>query len=345
MEPYHNSAVVFGDLKDALLHYQHVVPMNFTGQFMGLRPNAAPSEVDVPKYKGVIEKFNNADMDDYRDLQEAFGDPDRLRGLYPPHLAEVSDLAATINQFDGLLFSHMVKVAMGDDAYEEYAKNLFEIVGGQEPPMIGESLPSFVELQYFFTAIMKSHDLWRLPIDCSQFYLDAGGDAPPVNALDAQNVEVVDTSKVGFSQIMELRDDPAIMKKMRSFRLFAYQTYSGMNKSFIEDDIQKRYDDYLDAIRESGLSTTTKVLSSLMNSKLLLGSLSTGVAAALLGDPGLAVSAFSSGAVLELGKLTLVYSKEKQELAKICNENPISYVAEVRQSLDSVRSEQKRGQT
>ena len=39
MESCHNTAVVFGSLKDALLHFEYVMPMNFAGQFMGLRPS------------------------------------------------------------------------------------------------------------------------------------------------------------------------------------------------------------------------------------------------------------------------------------------------------------------
>jgi hypothetical protein len=31
MSTYHNTAIVLGDLKDALLHFEYVVPMNISG--------------------------------------------------------------------------------------------------------------------------------------------------------------------------------------------------------------------------------------------------------------------------------------------------------------------------
>lgn len=324
MQTYHNTALVFGNLKDALLYYDYVIPMNFTGEFMGLRPSPT----------GSVERFKDPGMNDYHELGNVFGNPDQLLSLYPPSLASDPYFKVAVNMFDGLLFSYMVKATLGEDGFDNYIKNLSQVVGSNEPANSDQLCPSSEGLQRLFGKIMADFKLNDFPVDCSGFSLAGSEEDPLTNLVTAHQVPMIDTGKIGFEQIMEFRKDSDTMKKMRNFRLFAYQNYAGKDKAFVEDDIQKRYDDYMEAVRASGFETTAKLLTSLMSSKLLMGSLATSAAALLLGNAQLALGAFSSGALLEVGKLSLQFAQQKQAIAAICRENPVSYIAEVKNRIE-----------
>jgi len=327
MERYHNTAIVFGSLKDALLHFDYVIPMNFTGQFMGVRPVAG-------EQRASIERFNDPEMDDYNELCEVFGQPDALLNLYPPHLAKDPIFKGAANLFDGLLFSYMVRAAYGDDAFKSYIGNLSQDVKANKPIDSEQYCPTAEDLQRLFNKLVTDFQLNGIPVDCSQFIMGNVHDTPPTNCLFVPEIRVIDTEKTTFSQIMKLRDDKEMMYKMRNFRLFAYQQYAGKDRAFIEDDIQKRLADYSDAVKACGFETKVKTLSFLLESKLLIGALATSAVSVLLGNVQLAIEAFSAGAVIELGKLSLEYAKQRHTLAKICHENPVSYFADVRQRLE-----------
>lgn len=326
--PYDNTAIVFGDLKEALLYYDYVIPMNFTGQFMGLQP-------DLNGASGSVTKTRDPEMGDYNDLVETFGDTERLRSLYPPELAKSNDFAKILNTFDGLLFGYMIKSALGDEAYEEYRENVTGVTRDQSASKMHPLQPWHMELQYLFSAIIGGYKLGGVIIDCSHFYFGGGENARQTNAILAHAVIMIDADKLTCSQIMNFRKDRETMKKMRNFRLFAYENYNGKDKAFVEDDIQRRYDEYLEAVRSSGFETTIKTLSSLIESKILMGAFSTCAMAALIGNPSLAISAFGSGVLLELGKLSLEYAQHSHEIAKITSDNPISYIENVRRKLES----------
>ena len=59
----------------------------------------------------------------------------------------------------------------------------------------------------------------------------------------------------------------------------------------------------------------------------------TSAVAVLMGNPNLAMEAFGAGTILEVGKLSLEYAKQRNELRKICRENPISYIADAKRIL------------
>jgi hypothetical protein len=65
-----------------------------------------------------------------------------------------------------------------------------------------------------------------------------------------------------------------------------------------------------------------------------LGAFATAAVSSLMGNAQLAIEAFSTGTVIELGKLSLEYAKSKSEMRKICRENPISYIADAKNALE-----------
>lgn len=69
-----------------------------------------------------------------------------------------------------------------------------------------------------------------------------------------------------------------------------------------------------------------------------MGTFATTAASLLMGNGQLAAETFGAGAIIELGKLSLEYAKHKNELKNICRENPISYIADARRTLEKQNS-------
>jgi hypothetical protein len=321
---YHNTAIVFGDLKEALLHFEYVIPANLTGEFMGLRP-AGPT----------VEKHKEPGMTDYYEVRDYFGDTEAVAKLYPPHLAQADGFKELLNVFEGLLFAFMVKKTYGEEKYQIYLKPLAEVVTGNSVRTGPPFSPTAEGLQNFFTKLTQDFELQDIPIDGSNFVIAYEKSDAPENTLLTQKIRMIDTDKVRIADLMEFRKDKETMSKMRNFRLFAYEQYLGKDRAYIEDDILKRLHDYEEVVRSCGFETTEKILSFLFDSKLLLGSFAASAVALLMGNPQLAREAFSAGAIIQVGKLSLEYAKQRHALQKICRENPISYVADVKRLFDS----------
>jgi hypothetical protein len=197
--------------------------------------------------------------------------------------------------------------------------------------------PTTEGLQRLFASIVGRFHLENVPVDSSNFIMGNPSNENFTNCLSALHIRVVDTTKVTLPQILEFRKDKEAMNKMRKFRLFAYQQFSGKDKTFIEDDIQQRLSDYSDTLKACGFETTYKTLSFLFESKSLMGTFAASFVSLLVGNGQLAAEAFGAGTVIELSKLSLEYAKHRNELNKICRENPISYIADARKTLEKAK--------
>ena len=323
MKAYHNTAIVFGNIKDALLYFEYVIPMNFAGDSLGLRPGSKSGR-GIEQHKERIIS--------HRELQEVFGESDFAWGvpcsaLYPPPLSHDRSFLVRVNLFDGMLAAHMMINVHGGLAFKTYYQG--HLV--QQSRIKPGTFPTRNHLRKIFSNLVTDFQLQNTPIDCSPFFGGLAKDEPPTDSLFVPHVSVIDSSKLTLSQIMEFRKDKETMNKMRKFRLFAYEQYKGKEKAYIEDDIQKKLADYNAAVKSCGFETTYKTLSFLFESKMIIGTFATCAVSLLMGNAQLAREAFATGAVIELGKLSLEYAKQRHALKRICLENPISYIAEAKQ--------------
>lgn len=147
-------------------------------------------------------------------------------------------------------------------------------------------------------------------------------------------LQIVKTDDVSWEEIVEFRRDKESRRKLRQLRSFAMNNYSGKTRSYIEDDLLLRIDEYEAVIRKWRFATTDGVLSSLLNSKLLAGAGAGSLVSILCGAPLPAVLAAGAATVTELGKAALHIRKQNFELREALRNHPASYIAEARSRLD-----------
>jgi hypothetical protein len=188
--------------------------------------------------------------------------------------------------------------------------------------------PTLIKLQQSFAAFVEDFGLNGVPIitPSSTVQPDEAGDI----ALVLRNLSVIDVEHTSWKQIAEFRRDTEARQKLRRLRLFAYENYNGKSQSFIEDDLQVRLYEYDESIRRWGFETKQAVLSSVLRSKGLSGALGGALVATLFGAPAAAVATAAGGAALEIGRIALEITRRKFLLSNSLQDNPVSYVAELR---------------
>ena len=151
------------------------------------------------------------------------------------------------------------------------------------------------------------------------------------------DLKLINTSNTSLEHIIEFRDDKDSMSKLRRLRLFAYQNYSGKSRSYIEDDLLLRIDEYDKEAKKWGFNTRLAAFTTLLNSKVLLGAMGGSIFAALAGSPVTSVSAIAIGSIVELGRVQLAITREKFTAREALRENPVSYIKMAKSELKQIR--------
>jgi hypothetical protein len=112
-------------------------------------------------------------------------------------------------------------------------------------------------------------------------------------------------------QIVEVRTSDEALAKLRNLRLFFETNYSGKPRSFIEDDLGKRLDDYANAVKDFGFETIVSSLTLVANSKSLASFGAAPLAALLLGEPSIASASLVAGVSTEVAKMSLELSSRR----------------------------------
>jgi hypothetical protein len=144
--------------------------------------------------------------------------------------------------------------------------------------------------------------------------------------ITLRDLNLIDTSKTSLEQIVKFREDKESIAKLRRLRLFAYQNYSGKSRSYIEDDLQLRIDEYEKEVKKWGFNTRHAAFTTLLNSKVLLGAVGGSIFAAIAGSPITSLSTITIGSMVELGRVHLAITREKFAAREALRENPVSYI-------------------
>ena len=152
--------------------------------------------------------------------------------------------------------------------------------------------------------------------------------------ISITNINLVDTKKTEWPQIIEFRNDKQARKKLRNLRLFLTANYEGKSISFIEDDLSKRLDEYKDVCKDWGFETRVSTIMALMDSKYLRRGIGASFAAAILGEPVYGISIAATATLLEVGKVALCLSKKLHEFNKLKRDHDLAYIIEARKLLE-----------
>jgi len=149
--------------------------------------------------------------------------------------------------------------------------------------------------------------------------------------LTLSNIQLINTDKTSWQQILELRKDTDSLKKLRNLKLFMQSNYQGKGKEFIEDDFAKRSDDYNNMCKDHGLETCISAFSVILDAKHLQTAIAGGVAATLLGGP---ITGLGAAACLELGHISLEVAKRKYAFSKLKRDHELAYIIDAKERIE-----------
>lgn len=185
---------------------------------------------------------------------------------------------------------------------------------------------TFRELVYSFPPWIGKRPDVLLPSGCFDNYEAGEGDV----TLSITNIPLVDTKKGQWDQILEFRKDRDSRKKLRNLRLFLHTNYQGKTLAFIEDDLNKRLDEYYNACKDWGFETLTSSISALTDSKNLVELLEGSTCATLFGGP---LVGLATGASIELAKIVIMLAKKRHAFHKLKRDHDLAYLIEAKQQI------------
>jgi len=162
------------------------------------------------------------------------------------------------------------------------------------------------------------------------FCIDDAGATDDDLTLSLAEMKLIDTSKATWNQIMEFREDEAAKKRVRNLRLFFHQNYQGKSRSYIEDDLAKRLDEYYDACKDWGFETVTFLLSAVMDSKNVISLLAGSAYGILFGGTA---GGIISGAAIEIANISLHLAKRMHAFNKLRKTHELAFIIEAREKL------------
>ena len=178
---------------------------------------------------------------------------------------------------------------------------------------------------------LKSFDITKPSVLLPSKYISQTDPNSDDVTLTLSQISLIDTGKTGWEQILEIRKDPTAIKNIRNLKLFVYSNYQDKSRAFIEDDIQKRLEDYHKTTKEHGFQLTLSALSTTLSSKNLLASVVAGLSTAFIGGPLIGVG---TAAFIEIGNLAIEITKGYQAFTKIKNDHPLAYIIDVQDKLN-----------
>jgi hypothetical protein len=175
-----------------------------------------------------------------------------------------------------------------------------------------------------------------------ELFIDKAGASTPDLSVTLSSAHLVDVESTPWEHILEFRSDPEAKRKLRRFRLFAYENYAGRSKAYVEDDILAKLDDYAETAKGWGFKTNVAALTSLFNSDLVKAGLAGSFAAALFNQPLIGISSLVGTAGVALGTVAVEIGKQSFAMREAMEENPVSYIAYAKEKLVSPPQKKKR---
>ncbi len=148
-------------------------------------------------------------------------------------------------------------------------------------------------------------------------------------SLELSQLQLIDTDKSEWEQIIKIREDVESLRKLKKLRLFFHENYSSRDKNFIQDDLLTRIEEYNNTVKDWGFETVTSSITLLNTSITSVGS---SLVLALTGQP-LEVAA-ASGICVGIGNIAIHLAKEKYKLMKFGRDHPLAYIIDAKKKLE-----------
>ncbi|MBW8016444.1 MAG: hypothetical protein FVQ82_09670 [Planctomycetes bacterium] len=153
-------------------------------------------------------------------------------------------------------------------------------------------------------------------------------------SIELAQLPIIDTTNAQWEQIIEIREDEKSIAKLRNLKLFFNENYSGKEKNYVEDDLCKRLEDYENVTKDWGFDTITSSIQMILTSPVTLTSVGSSLTMALFGQPLKALATAGTGAVIEIGKMSLHIAKEKKKLSILQRDHPLAYIIDAKKKLE-----------
>jgi hypothetical protein len=307
MSAFGRTVISLHRLKEALLYFDYVIPVNLGEE--GLRESL---RISIPE---------NLSADEFYELTF----PQDRHLLYPPDLAAKPEFERDLGQLNAASMQCL------NEWIEEFRSEFWPEVKNDFLDM-----PSYQGLITKLSDFLRKYRLEDTAVDASGKSVRAEQDQGSSEiAVTLMSLHLIDARHSSWEQLSEFRRDPETRDKLRRLRLFAQQNYKDKSKDFIEDDILTRIGDYDEAVKKWGFETKYANITALLNSKLVQGGLAGSLISGLLHEPVAAVSSAVGALTIELGRTALEISKQRFVLREIMRNNPVSYISYAKESLRS----------
>lgn len=201
------------------------------------------------------------------------------------------------------------------------------------PDVIPDREESWNELISLVESFVSSEAIMVYPEDMKipNIYCDS---CYKCSHIKLSQLKLIDTSQTEWEQIIQIREDEKAITKLRNLRLFFHQNYSDKEKSFVEDDLCKRYEDYKNTVKKWGFETITSSIQMLLTSPVTIASVGASLSMALFGEPLSALATAGTGVGLEIGKMSLHIAKQKKKLSVLQRDHPLAYIIDAKEKLE-----------
>lgn len=230
------NALCFDELKTAALYFDSVIPVNFRSMhgrgagkdILFKLPEDIPGEVLVHLLFGVTPKSRS----------EKWTLLGRYIDSWDEFIKAISPARATFsNDYDDVKKAYLLDAAVGEQSSVRK------------------------EFERLARALGRRYSTVLLP---SSPEPDAEGSYA---SLVLTGVPLVDTARMTWEQVLELRQDTDARAALRNLRLFFFTNYQGKPAAFIADDLARRIDEYKTIRKRMGFETITSSISALIDAK------------------------------------------------------------------------------
>jgi len=346
-----SAVLCLDEIKHASLYFDTVIPASYAsyvgllGQLCNERRNVSNSLIDTV-FKDILGFSYNAYFDQFHEFNNSlwkfFEDYQSFMGSFEKNYNKYEYRKFLLDHFHCSVDDIINHLDSMHDFGEHYDRIRRSSKSGPDKfyDFISQAYIDNIELIHtercrdifkkFYTNIGLPRVSILLPASFSNYNKACDDDI----TITLSKLNLVDVRKADWQKILEFRRDSDARKKFRNFRLFMHKNYKDKSLSFIEDDISKRYEDYLNTCKDYNFETTTSSLSVALNSKSLQTTIITTACSVLFGDPLLILGTISTGLSVTLGNLVIGLAKNRHAFHKLKRDHDLAYIIEAKEILE-----------